>query len=176
MQRTEEQAPTLPPINLAKAKDIAHAVGLSKFTLYKFRSMVVNAEKELDELKDLNEMSGPVFKIKDDPRVTKIGKFLRKTSLDEFPQFLNVLKGDMSIVGPRPLIASEKDKYEEWHRRRTSVRPGITCLWQINGRNTIDFQEWMKLDLKYIDEWSFFSDLRIIAKTVPAVLMGRGAC
>ena len=147
-----------------------------EFHMLKFRSMVVDAEARLEALQGKNEMSCAAFKCTNDPRVTRAGKFLRRFSLDELPQLLNVLKGDMSIVGPRPLIASEKDKYEEWHRRRTSVRPGITCLWQINGRNTIDFQEWMKLDLKYIDEWSFFSDLRIIAKTVPAVLMGRGAC
>ena len=144
--------------------------------MVKFRSMVGNADALLDELKDQNKMSGAAFKITDDPRVTRTGRFLRRFSLDELPQLLNVLKGDMSLVGPRPLIATEKDKYEEWQRRRMSVRPGLTCLWQINGRNEVDFEHWMELDLEYIDGWSILLDLKILAKTLPAVLRGHGAC
>jgi lipopolysaccharide/colanic/teichoic acid biosynthesis glycosyltransferase len=137
--------------------------------------MHVDAEARLEALKSQNEMSGPVFKMKNDPRVTKVGKFLRKTSLDEFPQFLNVLRGHMSIVGPRPPIRAEVQKYERWQRRRLSVRPGITCTWQVSGRNDIDFDRWMELDLEYIDQWSLWQDLRICLKTVPAVLAARGA-
>lgn len=146
-----------------------------QFMLYKFRSMVDNAEQQLENLRMHNQMSGPVFKMADDPRLTKIGRWLRKTSLDEFPQFWNVLKGDMSIVGPRPPISSEVEKYEPWQRRRLSMKPGITCLWQISGRNQIDFDEWMKLDLRYIDRWSLWLDIVIILLTVRAVISGRGA-
>jgi lipopolysaccharide/colanic/teichoic acid biosynthesis glycosyltransferase len=120
-------------------------------------------------------MDGPVFKIKDDPRITKVGKILRKTSLDELPQLINVLKGDMSLVGPRPPIPGEVRNYEAWQRRRLSMRPGITCLWQISGRNEISFEQWMKLDLEYIDNWSLGVDFRILLKTLPAVLLGIGA-
>ena len=143
--------------------------------MLKFRSMYTDAEARLAELKAKNEMSGPVFKMRDDPRVTKIGKFLRKTSLDEFPQFLNVLAGDMSVVGPRPPIPGEVREYRRWQRRRLSVKPGITCLWQISGRNNINFDRWMELDLEYIDTWSLWGDLAIFFKTVPAVLSARGA-
>ncbi|MEL6823766.1 MAG: sugar transferase, partial [Calditrichota bacterium] len=121
------------------------------------------------------KVSGPVFKMKNDPRVTWIGKLLRKSSLDEFPQFLNVLKGEMSVVGPRPPVPSEVKNYESWQRRRLSMRPGITCVWQISGRSNIGFEEWMRLDLKYIDNWSFWLDLKIIAKTIPIVLLCKGA-
>jgi len=145
-----------------------------RFNILKFRTMVVNAAALKSELEELNEVSGPVFKIKKDPRVTATGRFLRKFSLDEIPQFINVLKGDMSIVGPRPPIPSEVRKYDLWQRRRLSVRPGITCLWQINGRNGIDFEEWMKLDLEYIDKWNLSLDMKIILKTIPSVLKGTG--
>jgi lipopolysaccharide/colanic/teichoic acid biosynthesis glycosyltransferase len=153
-------------------------VGLNgrKFVLYKFRTMKEGAEARQTELLSRNEMSGPAFKIKDDPRVTPIGVLLRKFSIDEFPQFWNVLKGDMSIVGPRPPIQSEVLKYDNWQRRRLSMRPGMTCLWQVEGRNRItDFDEWMRLDLEYIDNWSIWLDIRIFLRTIPAVLCGRGA-
>jgi len=146
-----------------------------RFTMWKFRSMVVDAEKKLEELRDRNEMSGPVFKMRDDPRVTRVGRFLRRTSLDELPQFWNVLIGQMSIVGPRPPLPSEVDRYERWHRRRLSVKPGLTCIWQVSGRNEIDFEDWMKLDLAYIDQWSLWLDFKIFLRTIPAVLFGRGA-
>jgi exopolysaccharide biosynthesis polyprenyl glycosylphosphotransferase len=150
--------------------------GKRKFRLYKFRTMTHDAEKRQAELECLNEAPGPVFKIKNDPRITKIGKFLRKTSIDELPQLINVLKGDMSIVGPRPLPV--RDYYgfnQDWHRRRFSVRPGITCLWQVNGRCTIPFDKWMELDMEYIDHWSLILDLKILFKTIPAVFKGSGA-
>jgi len=146
-----------------------------RFWFYKFRSMVVDAEQRKAELQHMNEMDGPVFKIKNDPRVTRIGRFLRKFSMDELPQMWNVLKGDMSLVGPRPPVPSEVEKYESWARRRLSVRPGLTCLWQISGRNHINFKEWMELDLHYIDNWTLSLDLEILLRTVPAVLAGRGA-
>lgn len=145
------------------------------FTMYKFRSMVDNAEMLRAELDALNEMSGPVFKMKKDPRVTPIGKFIRKTSIDEFPQLWNVLAGDMSLVGPRPPIPNEVDKYDPWHRRRLSMKPGLTCLWQISGRNKIGFDQWMKLDLQYIDHWSLWLDFKILLRTIPVVLSGFGA-
>jgi len=146
-----------------------------RFVVYKFRSMVHGAELQKDRLTKLNEMNGPAFKIKDDPRITWVGRLIRKTSIDELPQFLNVLKGDMSLVGPRPSIPEEVEKYKHWQRRRLSMKPGMTCLWQIQGRNTIDFDDWMKLDLKYIDSWSLKLDLIIFLKTIPVVLFGRGA-
>ncbi|MBI5605144.1 MAG: sugar transferase, partial [Deltaproteobacteria bacterium] len=145
------------------------------FSLIKFRSMVPEAEKMQDQLRDLNEMAGPVFKITQDPRVTRIGSWLRKTSLDELPQLINVLKGDLSLVGPRPPLPSEVALYKRWQRRRLSIKPGITCIWQISGRNNINFDEWMKLDLHYIDHWSLSLDLKILIRTIPAVLSGRGA-
>ncbi|MCF6149212.1 MAG: sugar transferase [Candidatus Kuenenia sp.] len=146
------------------------------FKLYKFRTMVVDAEKKLDELLKNNEMQGPVFKMENDPRVTKIGRILRKYSIDEFPQFWNVFKGDMSLVGPRPPIPKEVEKYEPWHRRRLSMRPGLTCIWQMSGRNKItDFDEWMRLDLEYIDKWSIWLDFKILFGTVPVVMAGSGA-
>ncbi len=145
-----------------------------KFELIKFRTMVVNAEDMKTELSHLNEMTGPIFKMQNDPRITPVGRFLRKFSLDEFPQFINVLKGDMSIVGPRPPIPNEVDGYEFSQRRRLSVRPGLTCLWQISGRNTVNFDEWVRQDLEYIDKWSLALDVKIIFKTIPAVLRGTG--
>lgn len=146
------------------------------FTLYKFRTMGQGAEKERAALESRNEMDGPVFKIKDDPRVTWVGRLLRRTSIDELPQLWNVVKGDMSLVGPRPLPIYEVEKFERWQRRRMTMRPGITCLWQVMGRNRVtDFAEWMKLDLEYVDRWSLGLDLKILAKTIPAVLGGRGA-
>jgi exopolysaccharide biosynthesis polyprenyl glycosylphosphotransferase len=153
-------------------------LGLNKrhFGIYKFRTMVVDAEKRQKEIEHLNEVSGPVFKIKNDPRITPIGKFLRKTSIDELPQLFNVLKGDMSLVGPRPLPIRDYEGFsEDWQRRRFSVRPGITCLWQIGGRSSISFEKWMELDLQYIDKWSLKLDLEILVKTIPAVLRGSGA-
>jgi exopolysaccharide biosynthesis polyprenyl glycosylphosphotransferase len=147
-----------------------------RFKLYKFRTMVVGAEKKLEELQKHNQMKGPAFKMENDPRVTSVGRILRKFSLDELPQLGNVLMGDMSLVGPRPPIPKEVEQYDNWHRRRLSMRPGLTCLWQVNGRNKItDFNEWMKLDLEYIDNWSLWLDLKIVFKTVPVVLIGHGA-
>jgi exopolysaccharide biosynthesis polyprenyl glycosylphosphotransferase len=151
-------------------------MGGRAFTLYKFRTMVQGAEKDRAKLEDQNEMEGPVFKIKADPRVTGLGKVLRKTSIDELPQLWNVLKGDMSLVGPRPLPTYEVEKFEPWQRRRMTMRPGITCLWQISGRNKVTtFVEWMRLDLEYVDRWSLGLDLKILLKTIPAVLGARGA-
>ncbi|MDI3257140.1 MAG: sugar transferase [Kyrpidia sp.] len=149
--------------------------GGRQFTLYKFRSMVQNAEELKALLLAANEMSGPAFKIKADPRITPVGRILRRTSLDELPQLFNVLKGDMSLVGPRPPLPDEVAQYEPRWRRRLSVKPGLTCLWQVGGRSEIDFDEWMRLDMEYIDNWSFGLDLRILLKTIPAVLTGRGA-
>jgi len=146
-----------------------------RFTLWKFRSMVVDAAKRLPELAAHNEMSGPAFKMKADPRVTRVGRFLRKSSLDELPQFWNVFRGDMSVVGPRPPLPDEVSRYQRWQRRRLSVKPGITCVWQVSGRSDLDFETWMKLDLAYIDQWSLWLDLKICWKTIPAVLLGRGA-
>jgi exopolysaccharide biosynthesis polyprenyl glycosylphosphotransferase len=145
------------------------------FTMYKLRSMIDNAEETRAELEALNEMDGPVFKSSRDPRRTPVGKFLRKFSIDEFPQLFNVLRGDMSLVGPRPPLPQEVARYESWQRRRLSMKPGITCLWQISGRNEVSFHEWMKLDLTYIDNWSLLLDLKILLKTVPVVLLGKGA-
>ncbi|QQE78740.1 sugar transferase [Alicyclobacillus sp. SO9] len=152
-------------------------VGLHKqsFKMFKFRSMVVDAEERKKALQAYNEMSGPVFKMKNDPRITRMGRFLRKTSLDELPQLFNVLKGDMSLVGPRPPLPSEVDDYDYVHLRRLSVKPGITCTWQISGRNEIDFEQWMSLDLAYIDNWTFFSDVVILFKTIPAIFKKHGA-
>ena len=146
-----------------------------RFILYKFRTMVENAEELKASLLDKNEMDGPVFKLTDDPRLTKIGKHLRKFSLDELPQLFNVLFGDMSLVGPRPPLPSEVSQYDHWQRRKLSMKPGITCLWQVNGRNNVNFQEWMKLDLQYIDNWSLRLDTKILFKTIPAVMKGTGA-
>jgi exopolysaccharide biosynthesis polyprenyl glycosylphosphotransferase len=145
------------------------------FKIVKFRSMYADAEQRLGALLARNEMSGPVFKIRDDPRITKVGRFLRRTSIDELPQFWNVLRGEMSIVGPRPPIPDEVRQYQRWQRRRLSVRPGITCTWQVSGRNAISFERWMELDLEYIDNWTLKRDFEIFFRTIPAVLTGRGA-
>jgi exopolysaccharide biosynthesis polyprenyl glycosylphosphotransferase len=153
-------------------------VGLNKrqFIMYKFRTMVPNAERIQEELLHLNEMSGPVFKIRNDPRMTPFGRMLRKTSIDELPQLFNVLKGDMSLVGPRPIPLRDYQFFnEDWQRRRFSVRPGITCLWQVGGRNSIPFERWMELDMEYIDQWSLWLDLKILVRTIPALLRGTGA-
>lgn len=147
------------------------------FVMMKFRSMVTNAEQRKHELEQFNEMTGPVFKVTNDPRITPIGSFLRKWSLDEWPQMINVLRGEMSLVGPRPLPLDEVQRFDDLaHRRRLSVKPGLTCLWQVSGRNAItDFKEWVRLDLQYIDNWSYWLDLRILARTLPAVIRGTGA-
>lgn len=142
-------------------------VGLNgkEFKMYKLRSMVVNAEELKKKLEAQNEMSGPMFKIKDDPRITKIGKFIRKTSIDELAQLVNVLKGDMSLVGPRPSLPKEVAEFESWMLERLEVKPGLTCYWQVMGRNNIEFEEWMELDVKYVRERSFLLDIRLIFKT-----------
>ena len=145
------------------------------FTLFKFRSMYQDAQRKLSEVKHLNEMEGPVFKIKDDPRITRLGRFLRRTSIDELPQLFNVLVGQMSLVGPRPPLPSEVKQYEVWQRRRLSMRPGITCLWQVSGRSEIDFDKWMELDLEYIDNWSLRLDFILLVRTIVVVLFGIGA-
>jgi exopolysaccharide biosynthesis polyprenyl glycosylphosphotransferase len=153
-------------------------VGLNKrpFRLLKFRTMVADAEERIKEVEHLNEASGPVFKIRHDPRLTPVGRFLRRTSIDELPQLVNVLLGDMSLVGPRPLPDRDyKGFSEDWQRRRFSVQPGITCLWQIGGRSSIPFDKWMELDLQYIDKWSLRLDAEILLRTIPAVLRGSGA-
>ena len=142
-----------------------------EFNMYKFRSMVVNAEELKEKLAAQNEMSGPMFKMKDDPRVTKVGKFIRKTSIDELPQLWNVLKGDMSLVGPRPSLPKEVAQFENWMYKRLEVKPGLTCYWQVSGRNNIDFEDWMKLDIKYVDERSTWGDIKLIFKTI-GVLFG----
>jgi exopolysaccharide biosynthesis polyprenyl glycosylphosphotransferase len=151
-------------------------LGGRRFTFYKFRSMVVDAEKLRPELEIHNEAEGPVFKMANDPRVTAIGHWLRKFSLDELPQLWNILWGDMSFVGPRPPLPDEVSQYEKWQRRRLRMRPGLTCLWAIEGRSAVRFDRWMELDLAYIDNWSLWLDFKIVVKTIPYVLRGRGAC
>lgn len=145
------------------------------FFIYKFRTMILNARQTQAQLTQGNEMSGPVFKIKQDPRITPLGRFLRKFTLDELPQFFNVLRGELSIVGPRPLANYEARKVPHWARRRYSVQPGLTCYWQVMGRNKLSFEEWMRLDLRYIDEWSLWTDFKLMLMTVPAVFFSRGA-
>ncbi|MBM4390738.1 MAG: sugar transferase [Deltaproteobacteria bacterium] len=145
------------------------------FPMYKFRSMVVDAEKHKSALEQHNEMSGPVFKMQRDPRITRIGALIRKTSIDELPQLWNVLRGEMSVVGPRPPLPSEVARYERWQMRRLSMKPGLTCIWQVSGRNRVDFDNWMRLDLEYIDNWSLFLDVKLILQTFPVVITGRGA-
>lgn len=141
------------------------------FPMYKFRSMVSNAEELLEELMEHNEMDGPVFKIKEDPRITRVGKFIRKTSIDELPQLFNILRGDMSIVGPRPAIPHEVAEYSDYHKQRLLVKPGLTCIWQVSGRNSIGFEEWMEMDLEYIEKRNLWMDIKLIFKTV-GVLFG----
>ena len=143
-------------------------LGGRRFKLYKFRSMINNAEQ-------LNELDGPVFKISDDPRITTVGRWLRRFSLDELPQLWNILRGDMSFVGPRPAVPEEVEQYEDWQRRRLRMRPGLTCTWVLEGRNHVDFNRWMQLDLTYIDNWSLWLDFKIFLRTIPIVLSGRGA-
>jgi lipopolysaccharide/colanic/teichoic acid biosynthesis glycosyltransferase len=146
------------------------------FAGYKFRTMVPNADKLKDQLRQFNEMQGPVFKMRNDPRVTRLGRFLRKFSLDELPQLYSVLKGDLSLVGPRAPLREEAERFEFWQRRKLSVQPGITCLWQVSGRGEIcDFDKWASLDLEYVEKASTLLDLKILLRTIPAVLSGRGA-
>jgi len=146
-----------------------------RFVLYKLRTMVEDAEAQREKLMHLNVMDGPAFKVPHDPRVTRVGRWLRRFSLDEVPQLWNVLKGDMSLVGPRPPLPEEVAQYAPWQRRRLAMKPGLTCLWQISGRSNLPFSQWMALDLAYIDSWSLGLDLKILAKTIPAVLRGQGA-
>jgi exopolysaccharide biosynthesis polyprenyl glycosylphosphotransferase len=147
-----------------------------RFNIYKFRTMAVDAEKQMSKIEHLNEVTGPVFKIKNDPRIFPLGKLLRRTSIDELPQLFNVLKGDMSLVGPRPLPVRDYEGFnKDWQRRRFSVKPGITCLWQVQGRTSIPFEKWMELDLEYIDKWSLRLDFEILLRTIPIVLRGTGA-
>lgn len=150
-------------------------IGGRHFTLYKFRSMHNNAEQLKAELHQLNELDGPVFKISDDPRITPVGRWLRRFSVDELPQLWNILRGDMSFVGPRPAIPAEVEQYEPWQRRRLRMRPGLTCIWVLEGRNHLDFNRWIQLDLAYIDSWSLWLDAKIFFRTIPIVLSGRGA-
>ena len=153
-------------------------VGLYKrrFRLIKFRTMVDGADRQQQVLEHLNEAAGPVFKIRDDPRITRLGKFLRRFSIDELPQLLNVLRGEMSLVGPRPLPVRDVERIAvQWHKRRLSMKPGLTCLWQVNGRSNVSFDHWVHMDLEYIDRWSLGLDLKILLKTIPAVLKGAGA-
>lgn len=156
---------------------IQERVGMNKrlFPMYKFRSMYSDAEARKAELERMNEMGGPVFKMRNDPRITPLGRFIRQTSIDELPQLWNVFKGDMSLVGPRPPIPKEVDKYVWMDRRRLSIRPGITCLWQISGRNQLTFDQWMELDRKYIENWTIWLDISILFRTIPAVLLRKGA-
>jgi exopolysaccharide biosynthesis polyprenyl glycosylphosphotransferase len=156
-------------------KQVRSGLNGRKFMLYKFRTMIVGAEMKKLELEKMNEMDGPVFKMKKDPRITKVGRILRKLSIDEIPQLINVLKGDMSIVGPRPPLPVEVELYKLWQRRRLSLKPGLTCIWQVSGRNRIQFEKWMEMDLEYIDRWSLWLDFKILFRTVFVVLSGYGA-
>jgi lipopolysaccharide/colanic/teichoic acid biosynthesis glycosyltransferase len=146
-----------------------------RFLFYKFRSMCQNAEELRPAVSHLNTRDGAAFKIPGDPRLTSIGRLLRKFSIDEWPQLWNVLRGDMSLVGPRPAIPSEVDQYQRWQRRRLRMRPGLTCIWAISGRDGVDFETWMKMDMQYIDNWSLALDWKILLRTIPRVLTGRGA-
>ncbi len=150
-------------------------LGGEPFTIYKFRTMVVDAEKRQQELRKLNEQDGPAFKLTRDPRVTRVGAFLRKTSIDELPQLLNVLQGNMSLVGPRPLPIKEQEGCEQWQRHRLNVTPGLTCIWQVKGRSQVTFAEWVRMDVEYIRRRTIFSDLNILLSTIPSVLLRKGA-
>ncbi|MEJ2529846.1 MAG: exopolysaccharide biosynthesis polyprenyl glycosylphosphotransferase, partial [Gammaproteobacteria bacterium] len=157
---------------------VQERVGLRKrlFPMLKFRSMVMDAEARIKEIEHLNEAEGPNFKIANDPRITRVGKFIRKTSLDELPQLLNVIRGQMSLVGPRPMSQRDVELFDKGiQRKRFSVKPGLTCIWQISGRSNLSFEKWLELDLKYIDEWNLLVDLKILFKTIPVVLKGSGA-
>jgi lipopolysaccharide/colanic/teichoic acid biosynthesis glycosyltransferase len=145
------------------------------FRFYKFRSMCKDAESKLSSLQSQNEMDGPVFKIKNDPRITRVGRFIRKYSIDELPQLINIIKGDMSIVGPRPPLPNEVEKYTIYERRRLAVKPGLTCFWQVSGRNRIGFDDWMRLDMKYVDEHNLFLDAQLVAQTFGVVFSAKGA-
>jgi lipopolysaccharide/colanic/teichoic acid biosynthesis glycosyltransferase len=150
-------------------------LGGRPFTIYKFRTMVVDAEEQKAALRKFSEQDGPAFKLTNDPRITRVGRFLRKTSIDELPQLWNVLMGDMTLVGPRPLPVGESDACEQWHRRRLDVTPGLTCIWQVKGRSKVSFSEWVRMDVAYIRRRTFFNDMRILFETVPAVLLRKGA-
>lgn len=145
------------------------------FTIFKFRTMIVGAEAQEAALRAFNERKGPAFKMKEDPRVTKVGHFLRRTSLDELPQLFNVLRGEMSLVGPRPLPVTQEMGYAKWHKRRLDVKPGLTCIWQVTSRDDSDFDNWMRLDIRYVNNLSLLLDLKLLFQTFPAVLSGRGA-
>jgi exopolysaccharide biosynthesis polyprenyl glycosylphosphotransferase len=145
------------------------------FTLYKFRSMMIGADEQKQLLRDLNEANGPIFKIKDDPRITRVGRLLRRFSLDELPQFYNVLRGDMSIIGPRPPLPEEVAQYQPWHMRRLEIAPGITGLWQVSGRSELPFDEMALLDIYYVEQWSPALDFKILLRTIPTILFGDGA-
>ena len=149
--------------------------GGKPFRMYKFRTMIPNAEVQKIQLLSRNEMSGPVFKMKEDPRVTSVGKILRKYSLDELPQFWNVLHGEMSLVGPRPALMQEVRQYRQWQLRRLSTKPGITCIWQVSGRSRIGFEDWMRMDIRYIENWKIMLDAKLLAKTIRAVIKSDGA-
>jgi lipopolysaccharide/colanic/teichoic acid biosynthesis glycosyltransferase len=149
-------------------------LGGRPFTIYKFRTMITDAESKKEQLRKKSEQDGPAFKIKHDPRINRIGRFLRETSLDELPQLFNVLRGDMSLVGPRPLPVEESNRCATWHRRRLDVTPGLTCIWQIKGRGNVSFAEWIRMDRRYIRARNFWVDLKLILMTVPAVLLRRG--
>ncbi len=161
------------PVLFTQPRD---SIGGRRFTMYKFRTMSVDAEQQKAALRALSEQDGPAFKMTNDPRVTQLGKFLRKTSLDELPQLFNVLVGDMSLVGPRPLPCDESGRCEPWQRRRLDVTPGLTCIWQVRGRSAVTFCEWARMDIEYIRSRSLVNDVKLIAETVPAVALRRGAC
>jgi lipopolysaccharide/colanic/teichoic acid biosynthesis glycosyltransferase len=156
-------------------KQCRAGLGGRPFTIYKFRTMCVDAEAKKHQLRPLNEQDGPAFKMEHDPRVTRLGRFLRKSSIDELPQLFNVLKGDMSLVGPRPLPVDESAACERWQKQRLDVTPGLTCIWQVAGRNQVTFAEWVRMDVAYMRRRTIFHDLSILIRTIPAVLLRRGA-